>query len=158
MNEPLIVSACLLGINCVYDGTSNKNKKILELMEKRLLIPVCPEQLGGLPTPREPQNIIQGSGEDVLNNKAKVITGKGVNVTENFIKGAEEVLQIAKLNKVKIAILKENSPSCGVRFIYNIKENQKHKRQGRGVTTAMLIENGLQVISEEEIKKKKLAI
>ncbi|MBK5112408.1 MAG: DUF523 domain-containing protein [Candidatus Heimdallarchaeota archaeon] len=155
-NEPIIVSACLLGINCVFDGSSNKNKKVLRLMEKHLLIPVCPEQLGGLTTPRDPQNITQGSGEDVLLGKARVVTTNGKDVTENFKKGASEVLEIAKMNKVKLAILKENSPACGVQFIYNIKQNQKFKTSGKGVTTALLIKNGFQVISENAIVEKNL--
>ncbi|NHJ33487.1 MAG: DUF523 domain-containing protein [Asgard group archaeon] len=153
-DRPIIVSACLLGINCVFDGSSNKNERVLELMEKRLLIPVCPEQLGGLSTPREPQDIIQGSGEDVLKGKAKVVTINGKDVTENFKKGASEVLEIAKLNKVKMAILKENSPSCGVRSIYNVKQNTKFKTAGKGVTTASLEKNGLRILSEKELEEK----
>ncbi len=154
--DPLIVRACLLGINCVFDGSSNSNKRILELMEKHLLIPVCPEQLGGLSTPRDPQDIIQGSGEDVLLGKAKVVTIKGNDVTENFKKGASEVLEVAKLNKVKIAVFKENSPSCGVHFIFNVKQNQKFKTSGKGVTTALLLENGLRIISEKELEENSL--
>jgi len=154
--DPIIVSACLLGINCVFDGSSNSNKRILELMEKHLLIPVCPEQLGGLSTPRDPQDIIQGSGEDVLLGKAKVVTIKGDDVSENFKKGASEVLEVAKLNNVKIAVFKENSPSCGVYFIYNVKQNQKFKTTGKGVTTALLLENGLRIISEKELEENSL--
>ena len=154
--SPILVSACLLGINCVFDGSSNINKLILELMEKHLLIPVCPEQLGGLSTPRDPQDIIQGSGEDVLLGKAKVVTINGKDVTENFKKGASEVLEVAKINKVKIAIFKENSPSCGVHFIYNVKHNQKFKTSGKGVTTALLLENGLRIISEKELEENSL--
>lgn len=153
---PIIVSACLLGINCVFDGSSNINIRILELMEKYILIPVCPEQLGGLSTPRDPQDIIQGSGEDVLLGKANVVTINGNDVTVNFKKGASEVLDVAKLNKVKIAIFKENSPSCGVHFIYNVKQNQKFKTSGKGVTTALLLENGLRIISEKEIEENSL--
>ena len=156
-NSPIIVSACLLGINCVFDGSSNKNIRILELMEKHLIIPVCPEQLGGLSTPRDPQDILQGSGEDVLLGKAKVVTINGNDVTENFKKGASEVLEVAKLNKVKIAVFKENSPSCGVHFIYNVKQNQKFKTSGKGVTTALLLENGLRIISEKELEKNSLS-
>jgi uncharacterized protein YbbK (DUF523 family) len=155
--RPIIVSACLLGINCVYDGSSNKNKKILQLMEKHLLIPVCPEQLGGLSTPRDPQNITLGSGEDVLQGKARVITVKGEDVTENFKKGASEVLEIARMHKVKLAILKENSPSCGVKFIYNLIQNQKFKTEGLGVTTALLTKSGLKVISEETVEENQLS-
>lgn len=156
-NSSIIVSACLLGINCVFDGSSNKNIRILELMEKHLIIPVCPEQLGGLSTPRDPQDILQGSGEDVLLGKAKVVTINGNDVTENFKKGASEVLEVAKLNKVKIAIFKENSPSCGVHFIYNVKQSQKFKTSGKGVTTALLLENGLRIISEKELEKNSLS-
>ncbi len=156
MSNPLIVSACLLGINCVYDGTSNKNKKILELMEKRILIPVCPEQLGGLPTPRDSQDIITGSGEDVLNGNTQVITINNSDVTENFKRGAQEVLEIAIINNVKIAILKENSPSCGVHHVYNLKHGKKSKITGNGVTTALLIKKGIQVFSEKDIEERDL--
>jgi uncharacterized protein YbbK (DUF523 family) len=115
-----LVSACLLGINTKYDGTNNKNEEIIKLAKEEILIPVCPEQLGGLPTPREFAEIKNG----------RVITKSGKDVTENFKKGAEEVLKIAKLFGIKEAILKSRSPSCG--------EN--------GVLASLLKRNGIKVI------------
>ena len=91
----IIVSACLLGENCKYSGGNNKSEKVLKYLEGKEYIMVCPEQLGGLTTPRDPSEITtdgQKDGKDVLDGKAKVISNKGVDVTANFIKGAEEAL------------------------------------------------------------------
>ena len=148
---PIIVSACLLGVKCVYDGSSNENSIIVELSNRSLFIPICPEQLGGLPTPRIPQCIESGSGEDVLKGKTKVINRNSEDVSVNFIKGAQEALLIAKINKVKLAILKENSPSCGVNFINNKNDDKETKTGGSGVTTALLKQNGLKVLSENDL-------
>ncbi len=109
---PILVSACLLGINCRYDGKRIRRipNKIRRL-RKSGLIPVCPEQLGGLPTPR-PKNYSFGK---------RVRNEKGEDVTKNFIKGAKEVVKIAKMFKVKVAYLKSNSPSCGKDGITKIR-------------------------------------
>ena len=85
-----LVSACLLGVKCTWDGKDNKNDKVIELSKNEILIPVCPEQLGGLPTPRIPQEIQRGTGEDVLNEKCKILNEDGYDVTHQFIKGAKE--------------------------------------------------------------------
>jgi len=135
-----ICSACLLGIKCRYDGKSKRNKKILELAKKEILIPVCPEQLGGLPTPREPA---EQKGK-------KVITKLGKDVTKKFKKGARQVLKIAKLFGVREAILKQRSPSCGCGQIYDGTFSGKIIK-GNGVTAALLKRNGIKVISEEEL-------
>ena len=105
----IIVSACLTGINCRYDGKNNLNEKIIKLVQNGDAIPICPEQLGGLTTPRTPAEI---SGN-------KVITRSGNDVTIQFQKGAIETLKIAKLLNCKTAIFKENSPSCGSKNIYD---------------------------------------
>src|SRR4030065_502734 len=104
-----LCSACLLGINCRYDGKIIPNDEVIWLAKKEILIPVCPEQLGGLSTPREPS---EQKGE-------KVITILGVDVTRNFIKGAEQVLTLAQIYGIKEAILKQESPSCGCGRIYD---------------------------------------
>jgi uncharacterized protein YbbK (DUF523 family) len=135
-----ICSACLLGIKCRYDGKNKRNEKILELAKKEILIPVCPEQLGGLPTPREPA---EQKGK-------KVITKSGKDVTKNFKKGARQVLKIAKFLGIKEAILKQKSPSCGCGQIYDGSFSEKIIK-GNGVTTALLKRNGIKVISEEEL-------
>ena len=135
-----LCSACLLGIKCRYDGKSARNRKVIMLLKTETLIPVCPEQLGGLPTPREPAEI---RGE-------KVFTRSGKDVTENFKRGAKEVLKIAKLYGIKEAIMKQGSPSCGSGRIYDGTFSGKTIK-GDGITTAMLKENGIKVITEEDL-------
>jgi uncharacterized protein YbbK (DUF523 family) len=140
----ILVSACLVGVNCKYNGKNNLNKKIRKLVKSGKAIPVCPEQLGGLPTPREPANLT-ADGFDVLKGKAKVLTESGKDVTINFVKGAREVLKLAKLLGAKKAILKARSPSCGCgkTWISGKVAN------GDGVTVALLKRNGIKVYSEE---------
>ena len=127
------------GNNCKYDGTSNKNEKILKLAKNFILIPVCPEILGGLPIPREPAE----------QRGKRVITKSGKDVTKYFEKGAKEVLKIAKILKIKKAILKQKSPSCGCGKIYDGTFSGKLIR-GDGVTARLLKENKIQVFSEED--------
>lgn len=144
-----LVSACLLGARCRYDGKSCRDEKVLKLARKEGLIPICPEQLGGLPTPREPAWISRGDGWDVLRGKAKVIDRMGVDVTENFRRGAKEALRIARLYGVREAILKAKSPSCGSGKIYEFYSDKV--KSGDGVTTALLKRNGISVLTEEEL-------
>ena len=135
-----IVSACLLGINCKYNGKNNANKKILKLTEKETLIPVCPEQLGGLPTPRIPAEIRDG----------RAINREGDDVTEYLEKGAREVLGIARIYGIEEAILKQRSPSCGCGQIYDGSFSSTVIK-GNGITAGLLKENGIKVISEEDL-------
>ena len=149
---PLIVSACLLGVNCTYNEEIRKNDGVLKLAEKYYLIPICPEQLGGLPTPRTSQSIVKGSGHDVLAGKTSVITLEKEDETKAFIRGAEESLRIAKLNEVKIAVMRDKSPSCGSNKIYNeLDESSKILIDGCGVATALLRENKIKVLAEYDI-------
>ncbi len=136
-----IISACLIGINCRYNGKNSFSEYINIYRKNYNLIPICPEQLGGLPTPREPAQIIQGDGFDVLAGKTKVLTISGRDITDNFIKGAEEVLKVCKLCYIKYAFLKEKSPSCGVNKIYNSGKLVR----GSGITTSLLIKNNIEV-------------
>jgi uncharacterized protein YbbK (DUF523 family) len=148
-----LCSACLLGINCKYDGRNNLNKapkKLIEEYKKGNLIPVCPEQLGGLPTPRILQEIQGCSGEYVLEGKCKVKNKYGKDVTNNYLRGAEAVLKIAKDLNIKEAILKQRSPSCGCGQIYD-GTFSKTIIKGDGVTTALLKKNGVKVITEEDL-------
>jgi uncharacterized protein YbbK (DUF523 family) len=138
--KKIICSACLLGINCRYDGKRKQNKKVIGLTKEEILIPVCPEQLGGLPTPREPAE--QRGG--------KVFTKSGKDVTENFKRGAKEVLKLAGLFNVKEAILKQRSPSCGSGQIYDGTFSGKIIR-GNGVTAGLLKRKGIKIISEEDL-------
>ena len=138
----IIISACLVGINCRYDGSNTINDAIIKEI-KEGFIPVCPEQLGGLSTPRPSASIQNGTGFDVIGSSSKVIDINGRDVTREFLKGAQEALKIAKLLKVQKAILKENSPSCGVNFT---SSNSK-KIKGPGVFTAMLKNEGIKTCS-----------
>jgi uncharacterized protein YbbK (DUF523 family) len=145
-----LISACLLGIKCRWDGTDNKNDKAVELLKKEILIPVCPEQLGGLPTPRLRQEIQGGTGKDVLEKRAKVVNENGVDVTGQFVKGAEETLKIAKLYQVKEFIGKSYSPSCSCSKIYNGKFSGRSIK-GRGTTAELLMRNGIKIKGEEDL-------
>lgn len=146
----ILVSACLLGINCKYNGDNNKDLKVLEYLKDKEFIIVCPEQLGGMSTPRDPSEIIRLDGDAVINGETSVITNKRLDVTRKFKLGANETLKIAKLYNCTEAILKEGSPSCGSNYIYDGTFTGK-KRDGIGVTTSLLKQNGIKVISEKEI-------
>ena len=136
----IIVSACLLGENCKYSGGNNKSENVIKYLEDKEYILVCPEQLGGLSTPRNPSEIItygNKDGNDVLSGCTKVLSNKGIDVTKNFIQGAEETLKIAIEHNAKTAILKAGSPSCGYKKIYD-GTFLGNKIQGMGVTAAIL--------------------
>ena len=139
-----IVSACLVGINCRFDGKSKSRGELIEAFKRGELIPLCPEQLGGLPTPRPPSRIVDGNGSDVLDGKTRVINQMSEDVTENFIRGARRVLKIAKILNIKEAILESKSPSCGCGRIYD--ETSGELIEGDGVLTALLKRNGIRVI------------
>ena len=148
-----IVSACLVGINCRFDGKSKLDSHLLNVFKGGELLPVCPEQLGGLPTPRVPAKIVDGDGYDVLDGKTKVINEKNEDVTKNFVRGATEVLRIAKLLNIEEAILESKSPSCGSKKTYDEASRISIKRDG--VLTALLKRNGIYVISYEVANGKK---
>lgn len=145
----IVVSACLAGLEVRYDGGHNLYEKIQKLVEENKAVTVCPEVLGGLPTPRVPAEIIGGNGEDVISGKAKVVDRKGKDVTAQFIKGAEETLKQAQKVEASVVVLKESSPSCGSNLIYNGEFSGK-KIAGMGVTAALLRRHGIKVISETE--------
>ncbi|NLY76612.1 MAG: DUF523 domain-containing protein [Tissierellia bacterium] len=136
----ILISACLLGVNCRYDGKENLINGIEKLKEIYNLIPICPEIYGGLTTPREPAEIIDG----------KVINRRGEDVTKNFVKGAKETLYLAKLFNCKYAILKERSPSCGYGRIYD-GSFSGNLVDGNGITAELLSKNGIKVIGESQI-------
>lgn len=143
----LILSACLCGIECKYDGNSNMHPVFQELLRCGRAIPVCPEQLGGLPTPRVPAEI-SGTGEQVLGGRARVINRLGDEVSTSFIKGAQQTLNIAKTVNPSLIILKSRSPSCGVGAIYDGSFSSRLK-EGDGVTAALLKRHGYAVIDDE---------
>jgi uncharacterized protein YbbK (DUF523 family) len=147
----IIVSACLCGINTRYDGNNNLNEKVTALLKQGKAVLVCPEQLGGLSTPRPAHEIKGGTGAEVLDGFAKVISINGEDGTLYFIKGAEETLKVAKQVGAGTAILKTKSPSCGCGKIYD-GSFSKTKIAGNGVTAEMLIRNGIRVYSEDDIE------
>ena len=149
-----IVSACLIGINCMWSGKSKPCQKVIDLVKQGKAIPVCPEQLGGLKTPRVPQEIQGGTGRDVLNEKCKVVNKNGEDVTEQFIRGAEEALRIAKLVNAKECSAKSKSPSCGCGLTYD-GTFYGNLIPGDGVATAFLKKNGIRVMNEKEYCQKK---
>lgn len=136
----IIVSSCLVGCNCRYDGDSKPNEKVINLVTDGKALPVCPEQLGGLSTPRI-------SAEQM---GSKVFRKDGLEVTEEFERGAMEALRLARLVGAKEAILKARSPSCGSGEIYDGSFSGK-LINGDGVFTAMCRKEGIMVRSEEEI-------
>ena len=143
-----LCSACLLGLDCKYNGGNNLNKcpkSILEDYKNGLIIPVCPEQLGGLQTPRTPAEIQGMSGEDVLDRKCKVLTKDGQDISEQFIRGAHMTLQIAKDIGINEFIGVPKSPSCGCGLAYDGSFTSKMVK-GDGVTIALLKRNGIGVI------------
>ncbi len=138
--EKILISACLAGVNCRYDGGNNANDKVIELIKNNNAILVCPEQLGGLMTPRV-------SAERLEN---KVITKNNGDVTEEYNRGAKEVLDLVKKFNIKKAVLKARSPSCGKGKIYDGTFSHTLTEKD-GVTAELLIKNGVEVITEEEI-------
>ena len=140
--DKLLVSACLLGTPCRYDGKSKADARVQALTEKYVLIPVCPEQLGGLPTPRAPSEC---SGE-------RVITADGRDVTENYRRGAEAALALCVKNGCKAAVLKEKSPSCGCGQIYDGTFSRR-LIAGDGVTAELLRAHGITVYGEKDVEK-----
>ncbi|MBP3495944.1 MAG: DUF523 domain-containing protein [Clostridia bacterium] len=140
--EKILVSACLLGVPCRYDGKSKPQQEVMALKNKYELIPVCAEVLGGLTTPR--------IGAEIIGNK--VIRKDGVDVTYEYNKGANKILEIAKENNCKIAILKSKSPSCGKGEVYD-GTFKRALIKGDGILTRLLIKNGIAVYSEKEIDK-----
>lgn len=140
--KTLLVSACLLGVQCKYSGGDNLCPQVAALRERFQLIPVCPEQLGGLPTPRAPA---ERRGD-------QIITKDGRDVTAEYQKGAEEALKLARLFDCQAAVLKARSPSCGCGEIYDGTFSGT-RVPGDGVTAALLRENGLKLWTEDDLDK-----
>jgi uncharacterized protein YbbK (DUF523 family) len=143
LNTPIIVSACLLGFNCRYNLKQSSGIKF-KIPSNALLIPVCPEQLGGLPTPRPKSMFIGGDGDLVIKGSARVVDEEGMDVSENFIKGADAVKRISCITRAYSAILKDKSPSCGTHIVMISDEFKK----GLGVTATILNGMGLCIVNE----------
>ena len=155
-----IVSACLVGANCTFRARNKKNSRVMKLFRDGRAIGVCPELAGGLGVPRERCEIVRGGGEDVLSSSesqdgksfdfpARVITDSGKDVTENYVRGSAAALAIAKRLGIKMAILKSNSPACGIGRIYNGHFTYTLK-SGDGVFAAMLRREGFVLYNEKD--------
>ena len=131
-----LVSSCLTGLKTRYDGRIMPSDNCRKVVKDGICIPVCPEQLGGLPTPRVAADLVGGDGYDVLAGRARVISRSGDDVTENFIRGAEQVLEIAGKQEIAAVLLKSRSPSCGL-------------NPHIGVTAALLVAEGYNVVEME---------
>jgi uncharacterized protein YbbK (DUF523 family) len=141
----ILISACLVGLNTRYDGTNCGEERFKQLVHEKKAIPVCPEHMGELLSPREPIELVGGDGDAVLKGEAKAI-GKitSLDYTYNFLKGSKEVLKLIKSRNIEKAILKDGSPSCGSTYI----KRDGEKINGRGITAAMLIAGGIEVEHE----------
>ena len=137
--EPILVSACLLGVACRYDGASRPNETVWSLAKRCRLIPVCPETAGGLPIPREPSEIV---GD-------RVVSRTGRDVTAEYRRGAERTLALAQKYGCRAALLKEKSPSCGTGIVHNGKFDGGLV-EGYGITARLLRENGIAVFGESQ--------
>lgn len=142
MKTKLLVSACLLGENCKYNGGNNKNEKVIALSEYFDFVPICPECFGGLPIPRQPSEIVGN----------RVVSKVGEDVTDAFRSGAELALYVAQESNCCVALLKERSPSCGCGKIYD-GSFSGNIIDGNGITAQLLIDNEIQVFGEGQIKK-----
>lgn len=147
----ILVSACLVGNRCRYDGGGFEGyPELQKLVEAGSAVPVCPEELGGLPTPRPPAEIQGGDGHEVLESRARIVDCQGQDVTEAFVAGAREALRRARDCGATAAVLKARSPSCGGRMIYD-GSFSGGLRPGMGVTAAMLEREGLALYDEESV-------
>lgn len=143
--ERVLVSACLLGVACRFDGASKTQSSALELLKRYVCVPVCPEQLGGLATPRPKSHLIGGDGRAVLAGQAKVVADDGCDVTGAFVRGADESVRLAKLFGARRAFFKQRSPSCG----FGVVEVDGSRTEGVGVTCAALEAAGIEIVAIE---------
>ena len=147
------MSACLLGVNCNYKGGCSydftKNSRFWShLTSKYNIIPICPEQQGGLPTPRIPSELLN-KAEEIECGKGRIVSKEGKDVTYNFVKGAEEILRISRLYSVQFAVLKSKSPSCGVKSVYDGSFNGV-LINGKGYTAYLLNKSGISLFDESD--------
>lgn len=147
---PVLVSACLAGRACRFDGSANPDDEVARLLAEGRAVLVCPEEDGGLGTPRPPAEIVGGDGADVLAGRAKVMTKGGRDVTAEYVAGARIALHAAREAGAERAILKARSPSCGKGCIYD-GSFTRTPQEGHGVTAALLLAEGLAVVTEEEL-------
>jgi uncharacterized protein YbbK (DUF523 family) len=145
-----VISACLCGVNCKYSGKNNTSDRCLKLFREGKAVLVCPEQLGGLSTPRNPVELNNVASE-VIEGNGKALSNQGEDVTEQFLKGAYETLRIANELGATKAILKEGSPSCGANFVYD-GTFTGNKIKGKGITAQLLENEGITIFSDEDLE------
>ena len=147
--KTILVSACLLGLPTRYDGKAKRSQDVLDYLQREKLtpIPVCPEQLAGMTTPRDKTFFQSGDGRAVLAGNGEAVSENGRSMNAIFCRGAKMTLEIARLSGCRRALLKEGSPSCGVHRVYLGED----KVAGVGVTSALLHNSGIDIISEEDI-------
>jgi uncharacterized protein YbbK (DUF523 family) len=146
----VLVSACLAGRACRFDGSADPHDAVGELVAAGRAVLVCPEVDGGLGSPRPPAEIVGGDGGDVLAGRARVVTKGGVDVTDAYVAGARRALEAAQRSGARRAILKARSPSCGRGRVYD-GGFTRTLRDGDGVTAALLQAHGIEVLTEEEV-------
>ncbi len=153
--EKVMVSACLAGVRCVYDGSHKRREELALLARQKKALLFCPEQLGGFKVPHEPSEIRGGDGKDVLDGKARVVARTGGDVTDAFLRGAAKTLAMAQEHGIRRAIMKARSPSCGCGRIYD-GSFTGNLCDGDGVTTALLKQNGIEVLTDEDNVRQKV--
>ena len=136
----IAVSACLLGQNCKYNGGNNRNEKLLEYLKGHTVLPICPETLGGLPTPRVPSEISDG----------RVINKEGKDVTAEFVSGAHKALETVRSGGAEMIILQSRSPSCGAKNVYDGTFSGRTV-EGKGIFAALAEEDGYRIIDVEDL-------
>ncbi len=139
----ILVSSCLLGLCCRYDGKEKVDERVLTYLKGKNYLPICPEQMGGLPTPRKPAEIV--SLEPL-----KIMTEDHIDVTEAFEKGVSEVLKLIKLHDIDLAILKSKSPSCGSREVYD-GTFSRNLIKGAGILSLSMTKNNIKTINENDL-------
>ena len=155
MSKKILISSCLVGKKCAYDGKDRYNDEVASLAALCKSVDICPEVSGGLGCPRERHEIWGGSGDDVLSGKAKVLSQTGKDHTREFVNGAKNVLEIARNNDIQIALLKAKSPSCANGMIHSGCFNGT-LREGSGVAAALLKSNNIKLYNENEITTLKI--
>lgn len=148
-DAPVLVSACLLGVDCTYRGGNEERPRVSEALAGRVLLPVCPEVEGGLGVPRPRAEVEGGNGAAVLDGKARVRTEAGDDVTDAYVRGAEATLALARSEGTRLAVLKARSPSCGCAGVYDGSHSDGFDPDGVGVTAALLRRHGIEVVDED---------
>jgi len=147
MRQPIIMSACLAGLLTRYDGSARPHPRLTDIVSRWIVVPLCPETLGGLGIPRPSCYFVGGDGLGVLQGKARVMDRTERDCTSAFVRGAEEIERVMKLVAPRFIVFKEGSPSCGVRRV----DIEGTKQPGCGVATALLRRYDIRILTEEDV-------